>query len=71
MSNLPENENDLLYLGNEQLIKTALVNIMENAMKYGANQEVVTTLEFNPGTGPVICVVDKGIGMEKKKLIWF
>ena len=68
MSNLPEDENGLLFKGNEQLIKTALVNIMENAMKYGANQEVVTTLEFNPGKGAVICVADKGIGMEKKEV---
>ncbi|MBK8701854.1 MAG: HAMP domain-containing histidine kinase [Saprospiraceae bacterium] len=68
MSDLPENENELNFYGNEQLIKTALINIMENAAKYSSNQEVVTSLKFSPQLGAVLCISDKGIGMEKREV---
>ncbi len=68
MSDLPENENDLLCFGNEQLIKTALVNILENAAKYGNGSEVVIALTFKKDKGAELCITDKGIGMDKTEV---
>ncbi|MBK9687415.1 MAG: HAMP domain-containing histidine kinase [Saprospiraceae bacterium] len=68
MSDLPENEKDLLYYGNEQLIKTALVNILENAAKYGSSSEIVIALTFNKGKDAELCITDRGIGMDKAEV---
>jgi len=37
---IPENENQLCVLGNEQLIKTAFFNLLENGCKYSNNDTV-------------------------------
>jgi two-component system sensor histidine kinase ArlS len=68
ISDLPENENDLLYYGNEQLIKTALVNILENAAKYGNRSEIVIALTFKKEREAELCITDKGIGMDKAEV---
>jgi two-component system sensor histidine kinase ArlS len=42
---LPENEADLLVLGNEELLVTAIKNIVLNACKYSENQQAIILLK--------------------------
>jgi len=42
---LPENEADLLVLGNEELLITAIKNIVLNACKYSENQQAIILLK--------------------------
>jgi signal transduction histidine kinase len=42
---LPENEEDLLVLGNEELLVTAIKNIVLNACKYSSNQQAIILLK--------------------------
>lgn len=44
--NLPENENDLCILGNDTLLKNALLNLSENACKYSADNAVFVSLQY-------------------------
>jgi two-component system sensor histidine kinase ArlS len=41
---LPENEEDLLVLGNEELLVTAIKNVVVNACKYSENQQAIILL---------------------------
>jgi len=41
---LPENESDLLVLGNEELLVTAIKNVVMNACKYSENQQAIISL---------------------------
>jgi signal transduction histidine kinase len=66
VNNLPDNEEKLYFKGNEQLIKTALINILDNAVKYGKGHEVNIILTFEKN--PIITIEDKGIGIEEKDL---
>lgn len=43
---LPENENDLCILGNDTLLKNALLNLSENACKYSADNAVFVSLQY-------------------------
>lgn len=64
---LPENENALLVLGNEELLFTAISNVVSNACKYSDDHvaNVSLTLRNNDF---IIQVVDKGIGINEKEI---
>ena len=66
-SDLPDDENSLLVLGNEELLFTAISNVVVNACKYSEDQiaNVSLTLRENEF---VIQVVDKGVGIDKKDI---
>jgi signal transduction histidine kinase len=44
--NVPTDEEDFLVAANEQLLKTALINLIENACKFSNDQTAVVTMTF-------------------------
>lgn len=65
---LLENEDEYLSVeGNAQLLRVALINLIENACKYSANQTAQVFIE-NDDTGLVLRIVDTGIGISEDDL---
>ena len=58
----PEAESDFIIQGNEQLIRVALSNIVENALKYSPSEKCRITLDATPA-GIDIEIEDKGPGI--------
>jgi signal transduction histidine kinase len=67
LEDLPENPDDLLIRGNEDLIKIALTNIIENGCKFSKNDLVTVNIERNPQS-IIVIVDDKGVGIPKDEL---
>jgi signal transduction histidine kinase len=65
--NIPENENDTLIQGNEELLKRVLLNLMDNACKYSDNSTVKLFIATDP-THCTVRVVDQGIGISPNDL---
>ncbi len=65
--NLPENEQKLYILANEQLLKTALVNLMDNGCKFSPDKSVRVSLSFPADSGPVIEIIDHGPGIPEEE----
>jgi len=66
-NNLPVEEDKLLVLGNEDLLSSAIKNIVHNACKYSADHAVL--LELSAIQNAVcIAVTDKGPGIPPEKL---
>ncbi len=42
--NIPEDEEDLIFEGNESLIRSAVVNLVKNAIQYSANQKATISI---------------------------
>jgi signal transduction histidine kinase len=63
----PEEEERLMLIGNEQLLKVAISNIIENACKYSSDNEANVVITFKQN-GINISVADKGIGISQKDL---
>lgn len=68
IKNLPENESEIYVNGNEQLLKTALVNIMENSCKYSKEQWVKVVLSAHGAREIKIEISDEGIGIPEDEL---
>lgn len=64
---LPTEESQLLVLGNEELLFTAILNIVANACKYSINHQAEVHLSF-AGQELVITVQDTGIGIPPEEL---
>jgi signal transduction histidine kinase len=64
---LPEQDEKMLVFGNEELLFTAISNIVSNACKYSPDNHADVSLYLNP-EGFEISIVDKGIGIEEKEL---
>lgn len=60
-------DNDLTVLGDEQLLKTALSNIIENACKYSDNLHVQILVKIEQGLLQV-SFIDNGIGIPEEDL---
>lgn len=67
LSLLPENPEQLKIKGNDQLLKLALTNLVNNACKYSNNQPVTLSIG-TAGDKVVIVVKDTGIGIPEKEL---
>lgn len=65
---LPDDERRLMLNGNEQLLKTALVNLMDNGCKFSPDKKVRVRLSFSTQGGAVIEIIDKGPGISKEEL---
>ncbi len=63
----PEDENWLKLKANEQLLKSAILNIMENACKYSLDKMAIIDLDFNK-QNINISISDKGIGIIESDL---
>lgn len=60
-----DDEAKLMVSGNEYLLKTAIMNLMDNGCKYSASKPVVVKLRLEEN---MVCVsfIDKGIGIRKE-----
>ncbi len=65
--NLPDQEQSLYVEANEQLLKTALVNLMDNGCKFSPDKSVRVSLSFPHDGGAVIEIVDKGPGIPEEE----
>ncbi|HEY1114376.1 MAG TPA: HAMP domain-containing sensor histidine kinase [Chitinophagaceae bacterium] len=66
-TDLPAEEDDLLVLGNEELLFSALRNIVLNACKYSADHHAAVALAVSPRE-LVITIEDKGVGIPPEEL---
>jgi signal transduction histidine kinase len=62
----PNEESALLLEGNEHLLRTAFINLMDNACKYSMDKTVRITLSF-PQNKIRICFADQGIGIPRQE----
>lgn len=67
LDQLPEADEAITVLGNTNLLKLALANIIQNGSKYSGQQPVDVSLSTD-GTHCVIVVRDRGIGIPEKEL---
>ena len=68
VNNLPEEEALLLVHGNEQLLRTALINLMDNGCKYSPDKMVSVSLSFTPEGTARIEISDQGPGIPRDEL---
>ncbi len=66
--NLPEDEELLFVQANEQLLRTALTNLMDNGCKYSPDNHVKVRLSFMDGGSPVIEIQDQGPGIPEDEM---
>ena len=66
-TDLPAEEDDLLVLGNEELLFSALRNLVLNACKYSADHHASVALAVSPRE-LVITVEDRGVGIPPEEL---
>ena len=66
--NLPESEQLLVVQANEPLLKTALVNLMDNGCKFSPDKNVKVSLRFPPGEAATVEIMDKGPGIREEEL---
>ncbi len=66
--NLPEDEEKLYVSGNEQLLKTALLNLMDNGCKFSPDKNVKVRLSIVDGGTMSIEIQDQGPGIAKSDL---
>lgn len=64
---LPEEENKLLVFGNEDLLFTAVKNIVINACKYSPQHQAIVALKSEDNE-VLITVEDQGVGIPEKSL---
>lgn len=65
--NLPEDDESLLVFGNEELLFTAIKNIVVNACKYSETHESIVRLALNEQK-ILVTIDDKGKGISKSDL---
>lgn len=66
--NLPEQESQLFIMGNEQLLRTAFVNLMDNGCKFSPGKSVNITLSFTPENKVCVEIIDKGPGIPEQEI---
>ena len=64
---LPEDPDGLCMLGNSALLKTAIVNLAENACKFSFDKKAIIRLRCLPDEIQ-IAIEDKGIGIQESEL---
>jgi len=60
--NFPDQEEDLVILGDESLLHTALMNLIENGCKYSSDQRVSVRIAFGPDE-VILTISDNGQGI--------
>jgi len=65
--NMPEEEEKLVIQANEQWLKTAVLNVIDNACKYSDNTKVQVLINVTD-VWIVIKVIDFGIGIPEKEI---
>jgi len=64
---LPEDEKKLIVKGSEQLLKTAIINIMDNACKYSRDKQAIVNISFDE-LSVLLQFTDNGIGIAEQDL---
>ncbi|MCF0059712.1 ATP-binding protein [Dyadobacter sp. CY356] len=64
---IPENENDTVIDGNEELLKRVLLNLIDNACKYSSNHTARVLIDTNE-TECYVKVIDEGIGISQEDI---
>jgi signal transduction histidine kinase len=64
---LPEDEKKMIVRGSENLLKTAITNVMDNACKYSQDKKVIVNINFDDRS-VFLQFVDKGIGIPEQDL---
>lgn len=65
--NLPDQEEDLVIVGEESLLQTAFQNLIENGCKYSPDERVTVRIAFEPGQVQ-LTISDKGYGISSSDL---
>jgi two-component system sensor histidine kinase ArlS len=65
--NVPENEKELTVLGSEQLLKSAILNLMDNACKFSPDKQVFVTFSLEKNNIN-LTFRDKGFGISENNL---
>ena len=65
---LPESEETLYVTANEALLRTALLNLMNNACKYSPDNRVLVRVRFQPDGSHLVEVCDNGPGIAPEEL---
>ena len=60
--NFPDQEEELVILGDESLLHTALLNLIENGRKYSSDQRISVRIAFEPGE-VLLTISDTGQGI--------
>lgn len=63
----PEDENSIIVFGNEALLKTTFINLIDNACKYSPMQQAEVIIDFNK-TYTIVTIKDEGMGIPKEDL---
>lgn len=63
----PENEYSIIVFGNEALLKTTFINLIDNACKYSPMQQAEVIIDFNK-THTIVTINDEGMGIPKEDL---
>jgi len=63
----PENEYSIIVFGNEALLKTTFINLIDNACKYSPMQQAEVVIDFNK-THTIVSIKDEGIGIPKEDM---
>jgi signal transduction histidine kinase len=63
----PEHENDFTIEGNEHLLRTAIMNVAENACKFSDDKKAEIILDYNE-TNVSILVINQGKGIPEEEL---
>ncbi len=66
--NLPEEEGKLYVQANDQLLRTALTNLMDNGCKFSPDKHVKVRLSFLPEGNAVIEIQDQGPGIPEDEV---
>jgi signal transduction histidine kinase len=66
--NLPEDENQLIVVANEQLLRTAIVNLLDNGCKFSPDKKVKVSLSFSDDAHILVEIMDRGPGIPAEEL---
>ncbi|MGZ4037554.1 MAG: sensor histidine kinase [Bacteroidia bacterium] len=67
MVELPEDEEHLIMLGSEHLLKSAFINILDNACKFSKDKKV-HVMFISTKSGYEIAFLDKGVGIPQEDI---
>lgn len=65
--NFPEEEHELLIMGNDPLLKSAITNILDNACKFSYGKPVEVTIAFKYHSA-ILTIKDQGIGIQEEEI---
>ncbi len=60
----PDDESNLVLWANEQLMRAAVTNLMENSCKFSADKTVDVSLRWNANLQPILEFEDRGPGID-------